>query len=129
MKMRTLLVVGMALFAAVTAPSSSAGEKSVVSTRTMDAAVVSESHAGDNDRAAVAGVLRKDAVRGQAERMGLDPSRLEAMVATLSGSELSQVAQAAANVDEALAGGDTVVIGATTLIIVLLIILVILVAD
>jgi hypothetical protein len=128
MKIRTLLFTGLALFAFVTAPSVSAGEKSVVSGRAMDAAVVSGSQLEDNDRAAVAGVLQKDAVRDQAERMGLDPSRLEAMVATLSGSELTQVAQAAANVDAALAGGDSIVIGYTALIIILLVLIIILVA-
>lgn len=129
MKMRTQLITGIALLAIVMTSPASAGEKSVVSGRAMDAAIVSGSRAEAADRAAVTGVLQKDAVLDQAGRMGLDPSRLEAMVATLSGSELTQVAQAAANVDEALAGGDTVVIGATTLIIVLLILLVILVAD
>ena len=75
-------------------------------------------------------VLQRPEVRAVARQAGIDITRADAAVSTLSGHDLQQVASRARDVNERLAGGATVVITTTTIIIILLVILIIVaVAD
>jgi hypothetical protein len=123
---RGLAVILLAIFSA---SPSIATERSVVTGRSLDAAVVSDARTTDSQREVISSVLGDPAVQEQAREMGLDPSRLEAMAGTLTGAELAQVSAAAEDAAQALAGGDSMVIGTTTLIIILLILIIVLVAD
>jgi hypothetical protein len=68
-------------------------------------------------------------VKTVADRAGLDLRRATSAVATLQGEDLARVAAQAAQVDEALAGGQSrIVISTTLIIIVLLVIILIIVA-
>lgn len=87
----------------------------------------------DRDRAnreLIQRVLQRAEVREVAQRFGLNLHRAETAVPTLPSSDLEELAQRAGDVEEALAGGDTLVITASTLVIILLlIILIMVVAD
>jgi hypothetical protein len=85
--------------------------------------------AQDADRAAVRDALARPQVREVASRMGIDLTRADAAVATMSGADLQQAASAAQQVNSALVGGaSTVVISTTTIIIALLIVIIIVIA-
>jgi hypothetical protein len=98
--------------------------------RVVDDAAMSRALAGKveserSQRALVRGVLDRADVREVAARMGLDVERANAAVATLSGAELSVLAERAGAVEaEALAGGaNTVVISVTTLLLLLIVVI------
>jgi hypothetical protein len=82
-------------------------------------------------RATIHDALARPEVREMAGRMGVDLTRADAAVDTLSGADLDRAAAAATQVNDSLVGGaSTIVISTTTIVIVLLIIiLVVLVAD
>jgi hypothetical protein len=83
----------------------------------------------DADRAAVRDALARPDVREMATHMGVDLTRANAAVATMSGADLQQAAAAARQVDTSLVGGaSTIVISTTTIIIALLIIIIIVIA-
>jgi hypothetical protein len=83
----------------------------------------------DADRAAVRDALARPDVREMATHMGVDLTRANAAVATMSGADLQQAATAARQVDTSLVGGaSTIVISTTTIIIALLIIIIIVIA-
>jgi hypothetical protein len=83
----------------------------------------------DADRAAVRDALARPDVREMATHMGVDLTRANAAVATMSGADLQQAAAAARQVNTSLVGGaSTIVISTTTIIIALLIIIIIVIA-
>ena len=92
-------------------------------------AVAQHAAAQDADRAAVRDALTRPEVREIASHMGVDLTRADAAVATMSGADLQQAASAARQVNSSLVGGaSTIVISTTTIIIALLIIIIIIIA-
>lgn len=76
------------------------------------------------DREAIRTMLQQPDVRRIAGTAGLDVDRAIAAAATLSGSDLANLAAQARVVNADLVGGaDTIVISATTLLIILLIVI------
>ena len=80
------------------------------------------------DRQMIHEVLQRPEVRAVARQAGIDITRADAAVSTLSGHDLQQVASRAREVNERLAGGATVVITTTAIIIALLVLILIIVA-
>ena len=83
----------------------------------------------DADRAAVRDALARPEVREMATHMGVDLTRANAAVATMSSADLQQAAAAARQINSSFVGGaSTIVISTTTIIIALLIIIIIIIA-
>ena len=102
-------------------------QQHVADTAALRTAVARQAAADRADRDVVVGVLKRDDVRRVAASLGLDIARAESAVATLEGSELARVANAARAADADLHGGvSTVTISITTLL--LLLILIVLIA-
>ena len=97
----------------------------VVDADAMSRALAGKADAEDSQRAVVRRVLDRTHVREMAARMGLSVEQAQSAVATLSGAELSVLAEHAGAVEtEALAGGaNTVVISVTTLLLILIVVI------
>ena len=62
-------------------------------------------------------------VQALATKLGLNVTKAEAAIATISGAELQTLATQARATNAPLAGGDTVIISVTTLLLILIIVL------
>ena len=83
----------------------------------------------DANRATVHEALARPEVQAVASKLGLDLTRAEAVIDTMSGAELEKAANAAQQVNEQLVGGaSTVVISTTTIIIILLLVIILVIA-
>ena len=102
----------------------------VINKSALDQAVQQRVSQEQADRDAIVTLLHRADVREVAARAGLSLDKAEAGVSTLTGTDLSQVASQARQVQNDLAGGaSTIVISTTTVIIVLLIVLIVALAD
>ena len=120
---RSLAVCLAVLFLA---PVASA-QDTVVGKSTLDKAVAERVAREQADRQAISSLLQRAEVREVAARTGISLESAEAAVATLSGTELEEIAAQARAVENDLAGGaSAVVISTTTIIIILLLVLLIL---
>jgi len=121
-----LLAVGLtastALF--VVAPNAWAQERHVVDRSAMKAAVTAKASADDADRAIVREALHTSEARAVADRFGLNLTRADDAVATLSPAEVHALAGPARTVSTA-SGGDAIVISTTTLLLLLILIVLI----
>ena len=124
---RTLLV--FPLIALLLASSSAfAGQQHLVTPAQLAATVADGVAKQDANRAVVHEALARSEVQSIASSVGIDLTRANAAVDTMSGAELDQAATAAQQVNQQLVGGaSNVVISTTTIIIVLLILILILV--
>jgi hypothetical protein len=101
-------------------------QQHVVAPSDLSSAVVEHAASQDADRAAVHEALQKPAVRDVASSVGVDLSRVDGVVDTMSGEELTKAGNAARQINEQLVGGaSTVVISTTTILLVLLLIIII----
>jgi hypothetical protein len=119
-KVRTTVV--MMLLAVMLAPSLALAQQSL--------SAVAADHAAKKqaDRQMILSVLERDEVRKVARDAGLPLDKAAAAVATLDGQELAKVAAQAQQVNDALAGGQTITLSVWLIIIFLLIIILIVVA-
>jgi len=81
------------------------------------------------ERAQIMRVLDHPLTRDVAGKYSLDLDAAARNVPLLDGDELDQLAQRAAAIEPALAGGDSITISTTVIIIVLLVVVILLVAD
>jgi hypothetical protein len=93
----------------------------------LDAAVQQHVDTTAADREAVLRVLGQSAVKGVAERAGIDLKRATGAVSTLQGNDLARVAAQARQVEDALAGGQSRVVISTTVIIIALLVLILII--
>jgi hypothetical protein len=102
-----------------------AQQPSLVDADALSRALAGKADAENAQRAQVRRVLDRTDVREMAARMGLSVEQAQSAVATLSGSELTVLAQHAGAVETgARAGGaNTVVISVTTLLLILIIVI------
>jgi hypothetical protein len=121
-----LLAVGLTVCTAlfVVAPNAWAQERHVVDRSAMRAAVTAKAQADDADRAALRGALHTPAAQAVADRFGLNLTRAEDAVATLSPTEAHALAGPARSVSST-SGGDSIVISTTTLLLLLILIVLI----
>ena len=125
---RKLLVYSLAMLM-MASSSAFAGQQHVVSPSQLATAVADGAAKQDTNRATVREALERPEVQAVASKLGLDLSRANAAVDTMSGAELEQAANAAQQVNEQLVGGaSTVVISTTTVIIILLLVIILVVA-
>jgi predicted xylose isomerase-like sugar epimerase len=126
--LRTFVAVPLIVFMALSTPAL-AQQRHAVDPATIAAAVDQHVVKQDADRAAIRQALGHPEVQSLAKQMGVDLGRANAEVSTLSGADLERAANAARQVNDALAGGaSTVVISTTTIIIILLVIVLLIVA-
>jgi len=126
-KVRATVV--MILLAVIAAPSLAfAGQAPAQGSQSL--ATVAAEHAAKKqaDRQAILNVLQRDEVVKVAKQAGLPLDKAAAAVATLEGQELAQVAAQAQQVNDSLAGGQTITLSVWLIIIALLIIILVVVA-
>lgn len=99
----------------------------IVDSSAMNRAIAAGQATDQDNRAAVLDVLHQSKARDVAARLGLDITKADAAVATLSGAELDRLATQARTAKTELAGGSTVVVVSTTTILLILIIIILLV--
>lgn len=114
--------------ASLVVPAASAHESevrpaSVITAGDIDASIARQLDAETAQRQEVTRLLQHPEVQRIAGSAGIDLERAQSKAATLSGSELEDLAAKAAHAQAQLAGGDTIVISATAIIIVLLILI------
>jgi hypothetical protein len=125
---KQLLVLSLSLMMMMST-SAFAQQQHAVDPGAIAGAVTQHVATQDADRAAVRDALARPEVRDVAAHMGVDLTRADAAVATMSGADLQQAASAARQVNHSLVGGaSTVVISTTTIIIALLVIIIIVIA-
>jgi hypothetical protein len=123
------LALLLSVLVSLPAVSASADEKHVVDSAHL-ARMMQERVDRDRDnRELIQRVLGREEVREVAERFGLDLRRAETAVPTLGGSDLDALAARAADVEEDLAGGDSIVLTTTTIIVIALLVTVIILAT
>lgn len=121
-----LLAVGLtaciALF--VAAPNAWAQERHVVDRSAVTAAVTAKAQADEADRAAVREAVHTPQAQAVADRFGLNLTRVDDSIATMSSEEIHALAGPARTVSPA-SGGDAIVISTTTLLLLLILIVLI----
>ena len=125
--LRPFVAVPLMMFMALSTPAL-AQQRHAVNPATIAGAVDQHVVKQDADRAAIRQALDRSEVQNVAKQMGVDLGRANAAVSTLGGADLERTANAARDVNDALAGGaSTVVISTTTIIIVLLVLVLLIV--
>lgn len=120
------LVLPLALLMGMSS-SAFAQQQHAVDPAAVAAAVTQHVAAEAASRGAIHDALARPEVREMAGRMGLDLTRANAAVDTMTGADLERAASAATEVNHSLVGGaSTIVISTTTVILVLLIVILIL---
>ena len=109
-------------------PAVSAQQPHVVDPAALDQALADSAKETAAKRQTVITALRQAQVKEMAQRLGLDPSRAEAAIGSLDGVMLDQVAAQAQQVNEAIAGGQTIRLNILWVILALLIVILIVVA-
>ena len=109
-------------------PSISAQQQHVVDPATVDQALTETAADTAAKRQTVLTALRQPQVREVAQSLGLDPARAEAAVSSLDGVMLNQLAAQAQQVNDAIAGGQTVRLNILWIILGLLVVILIIVA-
>ena len=99
-----------------------------VSAEALDDIVAAHASALAAERAELHSFLQRPEVREIAGDAGIDIATAETAVASLSADEIRLLSGQVAQVDAALAGGDSVVVSTTAIILGLLILIIILVA-
>ena len=128
-RMREIVVT--MLVAVMLAPSLAYAGQAAAQTAPQTLSAVAADHAAKTqaDRQAILDVLARDEVRQVAKAANLPIDRAAAAVATLQGQELAQVAAQAQQVNDALAGGQTITMSVWLIIIALLVVILIVVAS
>jgi hypothetical protein len=101
----------------------------VVDQAALGKAVADKAAIDQQNRDEVRGFLNRAEVREVAARLGLDVTRAETAVSTLSSDEAADLADQARQVDAQLAGGDSITISVTTLLLVIIIIILLVALD
>jgi len=94
----------------------------------LDAAVQQHVRIADQDRETVRLFLQRSDIRAIAGKYGIDLRRADSAVATMDAQDLANVAGQARQVEQALAGGQSVTISTTAIIIGLLVLILLIVA-
>jgi hypothetical protein len=109
-------------------PALSAQQANVVDPSTLDQALGQSVQDTAAKRQTVLTALRQPQVKEVAQRLGLDPARAESAVSSLDGAVLDQLAAQAQQVNDAIAGGQTVRLNILWIILGLLVLILIIVA-
>lgn len=119
-----LIAVGIVMSSLLLSSSAIAQQRHIVDAVAMNRAVAAQSATDQQNRDVVLKALHQPQMLEVANRLGLNVTTAEAAVATLSGSELKQLADQARTANTQLAGGNnTVIISTTTLLLILIIVI------
>jgi hypothetical protein len=122
MRIRTIAVASVLcslLFA-----GSAAAQQHIAAPSLMRQAIADQTVTDQQNRDAVSSVLKQPQVREVAGRLGLNLTKAENAISTLSSSELAQAATNARTINADLAGGsNTIIISTTTLLLILIVII------
>ncbi|MEQ9400265.1 MAG: PA2779 family protein [Longimicrobiales bacterium] len=124
---RTLLTAAMSALVLAIPGAAEAQQATDTDTRAQIRALAAEAPTA-SPHATVQAFLDRDDVRAVAAERGIDVDGLKDRVATLDDAAAANLASRAEDVQDQLAGGDTVTITSTTIIIVLLVIILVIVA-
>jgi len=122
MRIRTSVVTLVVSLLMWSAPAL-AQQRHVVDLAVIHQAVADQAATDQQNREVVINVLHRAEVQDLAGRLGLNVTRAENAVPTLSSVELARLASSARVADVQLAGGDTVVISVTTLLLVVILVI------
>ncbi len=123
MRIRTV-AIAFVLSSLLLGSSAIAQQRHIVDAVAMNRAVAVQTATDQQDRDAVIGVLRQPQVQALAAKLGLNVTKAEAAIATISGPELKELATQARATNAPLAGGsNTVIISTTTLLLILIIVI------
>jgi len=126
--MRTFVSGLLVLVATLSfAPPADAQTPHAASSAALDAALQQHADSGDAARAAIQRALEQPAVRTLAAELGVDIRRAQDAAATLEGEQLAELAARAAEVNQALAGGQSRITISTTFLIIGLLVLILLI--
>jgi hypothetical protein len=117
------------VFLTLPSPSVSAEEKHVVDSGDLSRMMQKRVEGDRAKQELIQRVLERREVREAAGRFGLDIRRAETAIPTLGGADLEEAAARAAEVDQALSGGDAIVLTTTTIIVIALLVTVIILAT
>jgi len=121
MRIRTSVVTLVASLLLWSAPAL-AQQRHVVDLAVMHQAVADQAATDQQNREVVINVLHRAEVQDLADRLGLNVTRAENAVPTLSSVELARLASSAHMADVQLAGGDRIVISVTTLLLIVILV-------
>ncbi len=121
-KQRFTVLPFAAAIALVIAPVASAQDRHVVDRSAMQSAVTAKLANEAAQREAILTALHRPEAKTVANQLGLDLSRMEDAIPTLTPSELAQLATPAREVNDNKVGGDTIVISVTVLLLLLILI-------
>jgi hypothetical protein len=124
----SLCTIAVLLLLALPATGFAQGQEHAVPAEALDAIVAEHDRGLDAERAELRSFLQQLEVRRIAAEAGIDIITAETAVASLGAGEIRQLSGQLAQVDAALAGGDTLVISSTVVVIALLILIIILVS-
>lgn len=127
MRTSALLVALVFSFVAI-APPAGAQHSHSAPQSAIDAALQQKISSGDTDRATVLRLLERPEVQAVAGQAGIDLRTAKDAVSTLNGPQLTELAAQASQVEQALAGGQSLTINTTLLIIGLLLLVVLILA-
>lgn len=125
--MRRYMTLPIALLLFFAAPGSGSAQEHVASVDALDAVVAEHTTTLAADRAELRAFLARPAVADIAARAGIDIVTVRTAAAVLGANEVREISMQAAQLDAALAGGDSVVISTTAIILALLILILVLV--
>ncbi len=121
-----LIAATVVMSSVLVSSSAMAQQRHIVEPAAINRAVVAQTATDQQNRDAVIGVLRQPQVVQIAARLGLDVTKAESAVSTLSGAELARVANQARTANTELAGGNHTVVISTTAILLIIIIIILL---
>jgi ferritin-like metal-binding protein YciE len=125
--MRMSVLVAVVALAISTATANTQAQTHAAPQAALDAALEQHVQETDSRREDVLRILQHPEVGAAAAGAGLDIRQATSAVATLSDAELADVAERAAQVDAALAGGQSRVTLSTTMIIIGLLLLILII--
>lgn len=125
---RSFPFLAVALLFALPGTAHAQEEGHIVSAEDLDAIALAHADESEGRRAELRAFLQRPEVRDIAADAGIDIGTAESAVAVMTPDDARRLSGQLAQVDAALAGGDTIVISTTAIIIALLIVIVLLVA-
>ena len=127
MRTPALLVALVFSFVAIAPPAGAQTSHSAPQSA-IDAALQQKVSSGATDRETVLRLLERPEVQAVAGQAGIDLRSAKDAVSTINGPQLTELAAQASQVEQALAGGQSITLNTTLLIIGLLILIVLILA-
>lgn len=119
----TLLIGALLAVPAMAQEAPTSSESEFLSTDALDAAVATHESVSERQRTQLSELLSSSAVRDVARDRGIDMTKVESAVETLTDAELAVVAPVATETAATLQSGGTITISVAAVIIILLLLI------